>query len=347
MNTAASTGPDKHPHGRFVPTGIPAARIFAVLQIAAVFGLVCLAVFFRHTPEFATLSITFVSIFLEALPFMLLGAAIGGLIDVFVSKSAIARLVPAGRLPAILLAAGLGLVFPVCECAIVPVVRRLLSKGLPLGAGIAFLLGGPIVNPLVALSTAVAYGGNPTMVGCRLAIGYLVAVAVGLTIDRCFTGRPALVKGSEDSEAHPAEPLPAAGIGAKIVRAMRHGAADFIDIGRFLVFGAFVAGLLQTLVSRGALTVLFGSPVSAILAMMVLAILLSLCSEADAFVAASFRTTLPAAAQLAFMVLGPMLDLKLIAMYFGLFRKRLILVLSTTTFIGVFLSMLAVNWMGR
>ncbi|WP_319406443.1 permease [uncultured Desulfosarcina sp.] len=160
MNSRVLADPN-HPHPTRQDT--PAAQVYLLAQLAFLAALLCLVFFFRRTPWFDTLSITFVSIFLEALPFMLLGALIGGFIEVFVSKTLITRIIPAGILPAILLAAGLGLVFPVCECAIVPVVRRLFSKGLPLGAGIAFLLGGPIVNPLVALSTAVAYGNDLAM----------------------------------------------------------------------------------------------------------------------------------------------------------------------------------------
>ena len=123
-----------HTHG--LPSTAPTMRLAVLLQFAFIAILAILIVFYRHTPAFATFSITFVAIFLEALPFMLLGAAIGGLIEVFVSKAVILRILPSGRLSAILLAAGLGMVFPVCECAIVPVVRRLFAKGLPLGAGI-------------------------------------------------------------------------------------------------------------------------------------------------------------------------------------------------------------------
>ena len=350
MKPSVPEGQAVCPHAHGSLSAAPAVRASVLLQFAFVAILAILIVFFRDAPPFATLSITFVSIFLEALPFMLLGAAIGGLIEVFISKGAILRIVPAGRLSAILLAAAMGMVFPVCECAIVPVVRRLFGKGLPLGAGIAFLLGGPIVNPLVFLSTAVAYGNDLTVVIGRLAGGYLIAVVMGLLIDRCFTRQSALVEipSALPGGAHENFAIAApAGIRTKIGWALQHGAADFLDISRFLVFGAFTAGLLQTLVARGELVVLFGSPIASILFMMILAVLLSLCSEADAFVAASFRTTLPLAAQMAFMVLGPMLDLKLIAMYSRMFKKRLILVLSTATFIGVFSMMLVILWMGR
>jgi uncharacterized membrane protein YraQ (UPF0718 family) len=113
------------------------------------------------------------------------------------------------------------------------------------------------------------------------------------------------------------------------------------------VFGAFVAGVLQALVARGGLVGLSGSLPLSVLAMMTLALLLSLCSEADAFVAASFRTTLPLTAQMAFMVLGPMLDLKLVAMYFRVFKIRLILVMSLLTVVTVFLCMMAAAWVAK
>ena len=342
MNALFSADQASQPNHHHPHPIVPANRLIVFAQFAFFAALVSLIFFLRHTPEFATLSITFVSIFLEALPFMLIGALLGGFIEIFVSKTLIARIVPVGALPAILLAAGLGLVFPVCECAIVPVVRRLFGKGLPLGAGIAFLLGGPIVNPLVALSTFVAYGNDLTVTGLRLVSGYLIAVAMGLLIDRFFSRKTVLVElpmeKSRKADASSQDP-------DRLFRALQHGASDFVDIGRFLVFGAFVAGVLQTLVARGDLATLFGSLPLSVLAMMILAVLLSLCSEADAFVAASFRTTLPLTAQMAFMVLGPMLDLKLMAMYFRVFRKRMILVMSLATFIIVFLSMMAGAWM--
>ena len=228
-------------------------------------------------------------------------------------------------------------------------MRRLFAKGLPLGAGIAFLLGGPIVNPLVFFSTAVAYGNDFRLAGLRLFFGYLIAVLVGLFIDLLFTRRSALVNFSPMLPGDVHERCVDTGFAGgwtKVGWAMRHAAADFVDISRFLVFGAVAAGLLQTLVVRSELAAVIGSPVVSILLMMSLAILLSLCSEADAFVAASFRTMLPLAAQMAFMVLGPMLDLKLIAMYFRMFSKRLILALSATTAVVVLLMMLLMQGMG-
>jgi len=103
------------------------------------------------------ISINFLAMMVEALPFMLIGSLAGGIIEVFVPVPLVEKLFGRHRIWPIFATAGMGMIFPVCECAIIPVIRRLLGKGVPFGAAVAFLLGGPIVNPLVAASTAVAY----------------------------------------------------------------------------------------------------------------------------------------------------------------------------------------------
>jgi uncharacterized membrane protein YraQ (UPF0718 family) len=238
------------------------------------------------------------------------------------------------------------MIFPVCECAILPVVRRLLQKGIPLSAAIAFLLGGPIFNPLVAASTAVAYFFDGRIVAVRLLSGYLIAAAVGLLMDLFFTRIQAVR--NEVLSDHPLAPASPFREGSGPPRfldraqlAVVHAAGDFLDIGRFLVIGAFLAGLLQTFMPRQVLISMAATPALSILIMMTLAITLNLCSEADAFVAASFRSTpVPLSAQMAFMVLGPMLDIKLVLMYLNVFRIRAIVVLAGLTFFTVLMSML-------
>jgi hypothetical protein len=239
----------------------------------------------------------------------------------------------------------MGVIFPVCECAIIPVVRRLLKKGIPLSAAIAFLLGGPIVNPLVAASTAVAYFADWSVMMHRMILGYVIAVAVGLLMGLFFSKIKA-VRNEVFSDQNPisgatlCDHRKPAALGEKITLAVNHAANDFFDIGRFLVIGAFFAAVVQTLVPRQVFAALTDTPALSILIMMVMAILLNLCSEADAFVAASFRSTpVPLPAQLAFMILGPMLDIKLIIMYFNVFRIRAIVTLAALVFSMVFLSM--------
>ena len=330
----------------------------------------------------ATLAIVFVSIVLEALPFMLIGSLTGGLIEAFVSRERMASLLPRRRWCTVFVAAAAGLVFPVCECAVVPVVRRLVGKGVPLSAAVAYLLGGPIVNPVVAISTTIAYGFTWQVPFLRLAAGYAVAVSIGLLMGRLFADNRALCP-----EAYPpsaerpacgcALPLPGfvairspTGSGPafqaspaacpcaggrphfsagrswidKTGVAFVHAAHDFMAIGHFLVIGAFIAAVAQTLVARSSFLALGGAPPLAVAAMMILAVLLNLCSEADAFIAASFRVLMPLSAQLAFMLTGPMFDLKLLLMYQGLFRRRAIIALAAMILLAVAATSLGLDW---
>lgn len=329
----------------------PKATRFALLaQFSFIATLLGLVVFCRETDQFQSLGISFVAIVLEAMPFMLLGTLAGGFIEVFVPRERLVQWLPQKGWLTVFVAAGFGLLFPVCECAIVPVVRRLLQKGMPLGAAIAFLLGGPIVNPIVAASTAVAYAFDLSVVANRLIIGYAVAVIAGLLIDVLFSkasaGLPPVLTGPENPEQQPAtrkaQGAEQFSLSSKLNSAVSHAAQDFFDIGRFLIIGAFLAALLQSVIPRQILLSVMHPPILSIAFMMVLAFVLSLCSEADAFVAASFRTAaVPLSAQLAFMILGPMLDIKLVLMYTRVFHKKLILALAGLVCLLVCLAMLA------
>lgn len=305
----------------------------------------------------------FVSIVLEALPFMLLGSLAGGVIEVFVSQEKLSNLLAHRKLSAVLIAAGMGLVFPVCECAIIPVIRRLLRKGVPFYAAVAYLLAGPLVNPIVAASTAVAYMGDWRIVLLRLGFGYAIATGVGLCMSWLFEGKPVL-RGEEGRDEHAHQygsschgkdhlnlcheqtegnTQPATS-GGRVLAAMGHASDDFLDVARFLVIGAFLAGVLRGLIAESTIVgMMVGHPFVSIPLMMVVAMLLNLCSEADAFVAASFQNLIPLPGQMAFMVLGPMLDLKLLLMYSGVFRKRVILVLASTTFTTVLFGMIGLG----
>ena len=303
---------------------------------------------------------------------MMLGSLIGGAIEVFVSRERLAMLQPKKGWLTVCIAAGAGSVFPVCECAVVPVVRRLVGKGLPISAAIAYLLAGPIVNPIVAASTALAYAFDWRMVILRLVFGYGIAVAIGLIMGHLFRDETALrenrraVDGNEPAtgcrdlpmargpaggsgmtksdflSGEPAKPC-ACGCGQAVPSildgwvdgwvdragaAFRHAMDDFLAVGHYLVIGAFIAALAQTYIGRSSFLDLAAMPFLSIALMMVLAISLNLCSEADAFIAASFQGLLSVPAQMAFMLTGPMFDLKLLLMYQSLFRFRAIVVLA-------------------
>lgn len=327
----------------------------SLVQFAFAVGAIAVLVGARDAAAIKTLSIVFVSIVLEAIPFMLLGAVIGGLLEVFVSRDKILGLLPSREWLTVIVAAGLGFVMPVCECAVVPVVRRLLRKGVPFAAAVAYLLGGPITNPLVAGSTAVAYSYDWKVVILRVLFGYVIAVGVGLAVGSIFEGDEALIPGKDDDscgcghdhshEHHQDKENKAAPtFGQKLHTAMLHAADDFFDIGRYLIIGAFIAALIQTVIKRQTFLLLSGQPWLAILLMMILAVTLNLCSEADAFVAASFKTLMPLSAQLSFMVLGPMVDIKLLLMYLGVFKKKAIVAIATLVTVAVFVGMLVFHY---
>ena len=330
------------------------------LELSWVMGLLFLAVallvlLLGQTPVYRPLvgamSINFLAMMVEALPFMLIGSLVGGVIEVFVPVAWVERVFQRRHLRGVLVAGAMGLVVPVCECAVVPVIRRLLSKGVPFGAALAFLLGGPIVNPLVAASTAVAYSFTWHPVALRLGCGYLIAVVVGLLLGRWFNRDNGLTAAIQQTASlgcghiHCDHGNDKPGLKSQLFHALGHAADDFISVGSYLVIGTFIAAFVRSAVSLEVFNQLLGAPWQAIVLMMAMAVLLNLCSEADAFIAASFRGLLPPSAQLAFMVLGPMFDLKLLLLYFGLFSKRAIVCLVSAVLSLVLLTMLALHYL--
>lgn len=269
-------------------------------------------------PRIEEFTLVFSSIVVEALPFILAGALVSSLIAVFVSDRAFTRI---GRLPTAVQVPGAmlcGLAFPVCECGSVPVARRLISRGVSPAAGIAFMLAAPVVNPVVLASTWVAYSGSGfalEMTAARAAVGFAVAAAAGFALRRVAAVRLSSAPSHSHDQA-----------GGRLGAVANHLGSDFLFMGKFLVLGAAVSALIQTFVSRDLLDGLAGIPILGAVALMSLAVLLSLCSEADAFVAVSF-SSFGAGAQLAFLALGPVFDLKLAALYAATFSRRFVPVL--------------------
>ncbi len=338
------------------PSSAEIAAIMVELAILAFALVVLVAGMFTRDPQISDLFINFIAILLEAMPFMLLGALIGGIIEVFVSQDFVQRALTGRTTATVFVAAALGMIFPVCECAIIPIVRRLINKGVPMPAAIAFLLGAPIVNPLVAASTLLAYRGNLGMVCTRMVCGYVIAVSVALVLGTIFRrDTDALVTGGVACEHgccchcddghhdHDHDHLHE-GFLSKILEALAHARDDFFTIGKFLIIGAFVAALARATIDVVAFRQLFGSPILSIFAMMGLAVALNLCSQTDAFIAAGFRAVFPETAQMAFMVLGPMLDLKLLLTYFTVFKSRLIGALALVTLISVLIAMMTLHY---
>lgn len=279
--------------------------------------------------------IIFSSLILQAVPLVMMGALVAAFIGVFVPASVFARL---SRLPEPLQipAAGVaGFAFPVCECGSVPVARRLIARGLIPSASVTFMLAAPILNPIVIVSTSLAYWGRdifwPMVLG-RAGLGLLAAMAVGwvvggrgrdgflrevssgdLSVGGCHDDAAGGRCGDEHGCAHHDHE-------SRWKTFSNYLAGDFVYMGRFLVLGAAVAAALQTLVPQSALGSVANIPIVSLIAMMALAFSLSLCSESDAFVAASF-VQFGVGPQLAFLVFGPMMDAKLAFLYNATFSK--------------------------
>lgn len=261
----------------------------------------------------------------EAFPFVVVGAILSGLLECCVSSETVARLFPKNRVLGIALSACIGLLFPMCECGIVPIVRRLVLKGVPVSCAVTYLLASPIINPLVILSTWVAFRGKGALVitGLRVGLAYVVAVVVGSAVWKLLGEKNALraeLKKSSHNRQRPSW-------GLMPVEVFVHASQDFLVIGATLVVGAAAAALINSSISPAAMEPFASNPFAAVAGMSVLAVVLNLCSEADAFVAASF-VAFPMFAKLAFLVLGPMVDLKLIAMYTTVFRPKAIFVIT-------------------
>ncbi len=292
----------------------------ALLMALAVAGAARLV----GSPDAAVLEtfvLIFTSIVVEALPFVLMGAVVSAVIEVYVPESAFARMarlpVPL-QLPACALG---GLAFPVCECGSIPVARRLIRRGLHPGAGVAFMLASPVLNPIVLASTAVAYGGRGAalpMVAGRAVLGLVLAVTAGWALGGSRSRDILRARSDEGEHAH------ASGGGLGKRRALHaHLVSDFIFMGRFVVLGAAIAAALQTLIPQSIVSGVARTPLVGSLALMGLAFVLSLCSEADAFVAVSL-IQFPASAQLAFLVFGPVADTKLTLLYGATFRDNFV-----------------------
>jgi uncharacterized protein len=322
------TSPDPRPAAN---QRAPVAWVLATLVAVAVLVRV---VDPSSIPWLRNLLIVFGSLLVEAMPFILLGATVSAAIEVLVPASAFARiaLLPRGlQLPA---AAAAGVAFPVCECGSVPVARRLAAKGLSPGAAVTFMLAAPIVNPVVVASTYVAYRGRDTvwvMVLGRLALGFIVAMTVGWVLGRLRSGELLRTRTGR-VEAHEVD-----GTEDRWRRFFGHLTGDVVFMARFLIMGAALAAAIQTFVPRSVVDSVASLPILSLLAMMALAFVMSLCSESDAFVAASFTAFGPAP-QLAFLVFGPMVDLKLAALYVGTYRRgflrAIVIAVGATTLVA-------------
>ncbi|AOS65047.1 permease [Actinoalloteichus hymeniacidonis] len=280
-------------------------------------------------PALRTGATVFVAICVQALPFLVLGVLISGLIAAFLPPRVLRRMLPSNDAAAVPVAGLAGLALPGCECASVPVARRLMQQGVAPAAALVFLLAAPAINPIVLVSTAVAFPGEPRMVVARFVASLLTAMVMGwLWI---AWGR------TEWIAERALRRLPDRANGSRWVAFVETARHDLVEAGGFLVLGGLAAAVLNVAVPASWFETLGGQLLLAVVVMAVAAVVLALCSEADAFVVASLPG-IPMQARLAFLVVGPAVDIKLIAMQMGTFGRAFALRFAPVTFVVAILA---------
>lgn len=300
----------------------------------------------------------FLGIFIEAVPFLLIGTVASGLVEVFISREDLARWLPRSPFSGVLAGSLIGIFFPVGECGGVPFIRRLMHKGMPVPVGIAALLAIPVVNPVVFASTYAAFGSGTILWG-RMGFSLVIALLTGLIFSLHSDPHSLLRENTPDvysgnvslnlpvaGELVASEAATAPKFADRLQQALVIAADEFFELGRYLILGALLAAFVQMLVPQSVLLGVGQGPVLSVLGLLLFAVLLSIGSSVDAFTALAFSGSFTAGSILAFLVFGSMIDIKSVLMFTRVFKPKavmylvllpLMLTLVATVFINYFL----------
>lgn len=314
------------------------------------------------------ISIIFISIIFESLPFLLLGALISSIIERFVSNDTITRIMPKNVILGSLMGILIGFFLPACDCAVIPVSKRLIKKKVPLNVSISFMLSSPIINPVVLLSTYYAFGQtNIKLFWLRILFGIIIALVIGIIIGIIFKNKTIVTK--DDSETcchHHIKSIKQKKelddffdlveeesdddiddmskiFKNNIVFIIKHTIIDTMDVFKYLIFGSLLASVIQVLLPQNFINLFSNSNVLSIILLMVFAYLISLCSTADSFIGKSLMSHFSDVSILAYLLLGPMIDIKNTVVLLGNFNKKFVLTLISLIFIVVFMFCLFVE----
>ncbi|MCD2347683.1 permease [Clostridium guangxiense] len=273
---------------------------------------------------------------MEAFPFIILGVFISSIIQIFISEQTIAKLIPKNKFVGLIAAASIGLIFPVCDCAIVPIARRLLKKGVPLYIAVTFMLSVPIINPVVLSSTYYAFLNNPYMAVLRGIIGWTSSIIIGLTISKLeyknskntrlkeilFNARTFHYDDNLHNHIAPSHNHDCCHhehhhtLNSKrnftntVFDILDHVSSELNEVGKFIIVGAFLSALMQTVIPRKYILSVGTHKILSIIIMIFLAYLMCVCSETDAFIARTFVGQFTNGSIIAFLICGPMIDIK-------------------------------------
>lgn len=281
-------------------------------------------------------TLSWLSLLFEGIPFLLLGTFLSGMIEEFLPKQFVEKWFPKRLWLAILLSGSLGLVLPMCECGMIPVLRRFMKKGVPVPCAVTYMLSSPIVNGITFFSTTLAFQLQTgwVMALSRLVMGYILAVSTGFVVAKFSKDQILKPSFFKEENEHVHEEV--FSFGQKIARGIHCSGHEFMEVLVYFIVGSALAAVFNTAVNREIMNPITSNFTSATLGLMLTAALLCLCSTSDAFIAASL-TSFPSAAQLAFLVFGPMIDIRLLLMYRILFKRKFIWFLTLGLTIGIFL----------
>lgn len=297
----------------------------------------------------------FLSLLVEAIPFLLLGVLLSGLLLLFVDERRLVALMPRNALAGALAGSLMGFMFPVCECGNVPVARRLLAQGVPTSVAMGFLLAAPTINPIVIWATWVAFRDQPEIVVLRILFTLIIATVVGSVfsvqkdlapflqpamnaiVPQGKTGLASpLLRGGTYWLDQPGQPIAADTLALtlappapttlswpdRLPLLLDNTIQELRELGGILILGSLIAAIVQVAVPRDVVLGLGQGPIISVVTMMILGAVISICSTVDAFFALAFAATFTPGSLLAFLVLGPMVDLKGIGLLLTIFRPR-------------------------
>lgn len=292
--------------------------------------------------DFITLS---VSVFVEAFPFLVLGSLLAALVNTFVSPHTFEKLLPKNRLGRRASLSLLGFLFPVCECGNVPISRSLMIQGLKPSEAITFLLAAPVLNPITIWSTWAAFSYDGSIVVSRIAATFLIANFIGFILSFQKNENEFITKDfqavcesaltNDKSEIKWIHKIPS------FISNFQHEAFTMV---KMLAFGAILAGLIQTIVPRDVLISIGSDVILSIVAMLLLAFLVSICATVDAFFALSFANTFTAGSITSFLVFGPMIDIKMLALLKPTYKTKTLILISALALLLSALTGLVVNY---
>ncbi len=291
-------------------------------------------------------NMVFLSILMQAFPFILIGVFISSILQFLIPNELLIKVFPQKKILGFLVAIFAGVFLPICDCAIVPVTVRLIKKGISIPVAITFMLSAPLVNPIVIASTFYAFSNQFSIVYLRIIFGIIIALSIGIVIS-FFIKKDQIYKENtkEDHECHcnhchcETEKIKGSSIFDKIVLVFKNTGSEFIDVGKFLIIGAFFTSIFQLIIPKDLFNKFGGTSVVSLIVMMLAAFLFSVCSTSDAFVAKSFINHFSISSIMGFLVLGPMIDIKNVLMLLSSFKKSFVLKLVLTIFVVSFIEL--------